>query len=78
MTEKTTALTDAMIKALATLADSTGQPVELKNSSVIDALLQRKFVLHTNPTAHLTYPKTYFITPSGRIALAISTKGKSA
>lgn len=50
MTEKTTALTDAMIKALATLADSTGQPVELKNSSVIDALLQRKFVLHTNPT----------------------------
>jgi hypothetical protein len=75
MNETAKELTPAMIHELQKAADTTRMPVEMP-ANVARALEQRKFICCTNPNAHPTYPKTYFITPSGRIALSISTKGR--
>jgi hypothetical protein len=69
--EKAQALTPAMLKVLQ-VANEAVYSIEIRQPGVAEALLQRGFIVITNPKEHASYPRLYFITPRGRTALRIS------
>lgn len=66
-------LSDAMMRQLQRLYNSTGYPVQIIEQSVATALIVRGFAEHTNPSDHVSYPKTYRITKAGVSAYRIET-----